>query len=111
MTIIKGKVVDQQTRCVHYQTQFDIVAIKFACCGDFYPCYKCHDEAVDHKRKQWKQTEFTQRAILCGACHGQITIHEYVQASCCPLCQAQFNTNCSLHHHLYFEGITSDSDS
>ncbi len=31
--IVKGKLVDDQTRCVHYRSTLDVIAIKFKCCN------------------------------------------------------------------------------
>lgn len=39
-----GKPIDHQIRCIHYHTTNDIIAIKFKCCDQYYPCYSCHDE-------------------------------------------------------------------
>ncbi|WP_430297767.1 CHY zinc finger protein [Sinomonas sp. B1-1] len=44
-----GATVDDQTRCVHYRTEVDVVAIKFACCLRYYPCHLCHAEDTDHE--------------------------------------------------------------
>ena len=46
---VLGPVVDDMTRCVHYNTPVDIVAI-FACCGEYYPCHLCHQETAGHDR-------------------------------------------------------------
>ena len=32
MPIVYGSIVDHETRCIHYHTQLDIIAIKFKCC-------------------------------------------------------------------------------
>ena len=45
---VHGKTTDDATRCVHYHSQQDIVAIKFKCCGRFYPCFQCHAECETH---------------------------------------------------------------
>ncbi|WDF05214.1 CHY zinc finger protein [Shouchella hunanensis] len=103
MKVVKGRVIDTETRCVHYSTVVDVVAIQFACCHDFYPCYKCHDEAVEHVRTQWSKTAFEQQAIMCGVCKELLTIHQYLNADQCPHCYVAFNPNCSLHNHLYFD--------
>lgn len=29
--VVHGPTVDDQTRCVHYQTDLDVIAIRFAC--------------------------------------------------------------------------------
>lgn len=103
MINVKGQTVDNQTRCVHYHTEKDIIAIKFACCNEFYPCYKCHDEACEHERKQWPKTQFEEKAILCGHCQSLLTISDYLCTAKCLSCEHSFNPNCSLHAHLYFE--------
>ena len=63
---IKGKLVDDQTRCVHYQSELDIIAIKFKCCDTYYPCYSCHQEDADHLAQIWrKRTPITRfREVL-----------------------------------------------
>ncbi|WP_236702389.1 MULTISPECIES: CHY zinc finger protein [Bacillaceae] len=103
MTIVKGRMVDTETRCVHYSKAVDVVAIQFECCRNFYPCYKCHDEAVDHERTQWPKAAFDKPVILCGVCKQLLTIHQYLKASQCPHCEVAFNPNCVWHNHLYFD--------
>lgn len=103
--IVKGKTVDAYTRCVHYQSPLDIIAIKFKCCGQYYPCYKCHEENAGHPPIRWPQTEFDASAILCGACAATLTIAQYKKCNYkCPNCCAPFNPKCANHDHLYFEG-------
>src|SRR5665213_1440731 len=65
---IFGKPIDEQTRCVHYGTQADVVAIEFACCRRFYPCHLCHEETADHPARQWSRGSRGEKAILCGVC-------------------------------------------
>jgi uncharacterized CHY-type Zn-finger protein len=100
--LVRGAVVDAETRCVHYRTDLDVIAIEFACCGDFYPCHLCHSEAVDHPAAQWRTEEFQERAVLCGVCGTLLTIAEYADAHACPSCAAPFNPGCKLHWDLYF---------
>lgn len=100
---VHGAVVDDQTRCVHYRTELDVIAIRFACCGDHYPCHLCHDESADHPSAQWPRTARDTRAVLCGVCGAELTIAEYLEVSACPQCTAPFNPGCALHAHLYFE--------
>ena len=45
---IYGKPVDQQTRCQHWHSDLDIIAIKIHCCAKNYPCFSCHEETADH---------------------------------------------------------------
>jgi uncharacterized CHY-type Zn-finger protein len=101
--LIKGKPIDAQTRCVHWHSELDVIAIKFKCCGEYYPCYECHEETAGHQAEQWLPSEFDQKAILCGRCNSELTIQAYLSAGHqCPTCQGAFNPKCTNHHHLYF---------
>ncbi|MDC3415903.1 CHY zinc finger protein [Aquibacillus salsiterrae] len=101
---VNGAVLDQQTRCLHYQKDVDIIAIKFKCCQTYYPCYQCHQEHADHPAKQWEKEQFDGKAILCGSCGTELTIHEYLtNNSSCPDCKGSFNPGCKNHAHLYFK--------
>lgn len=100
---IKGFVIDDKTRCKHYHSVLDIVAIKFKCCDEFYPCYKCHNESTKHSPSRWNKSEFNEKAILCGNCKNLLTITQYINTKTCPFCKAGFNPNCKLHYDLYFE--------
>ena len=100
---VHGQTTDAATRCVHYQTPLDVVAIKFNCCGRFYPCFQCHAEGENHPATQWPEAEWSERAILCGVCRSTLTITEYRGATQCPRCGAGFNPGCGLHAHLYFQ--------
>ncbi|MFV0434141.1 MAG: CHY zinc finger protein [Leucobacter sp.] len=75
---VLGSTVDEQTRCVHYRGETDVVALRFKCCGDFYPCYKCHDAAVDHPIIRWGAADLHLRAVLCGVCRYELRIDEYL---------------------------------
>ena len=100
---VLGPVVDEMTRCVHYRTEVDIVAIRFACCGEYYPCHLCHEETADHAASQWPVAERDREAVLCGACGAVLTIAAYLAADACPACASRFNERCRLHTHLYFQ--------
>ena len=101
---IYGKSVDTHTRCVHWQSELDIIAIKFKCCDKYYPCFSCHEEVEKHKHQVWLKSEFDQKAILCGVCGHELSIKDYMNANnICPNCEAKFNPGCSNHYHLYFE--------
>lgn len=96
--------VDKETRCEHYYTKNDIIAIKFYCCGNYFPCYLCHEKYGCGYHTVWPREHFNQKSILCGACKDELTIHEYFNnENRCPSCGAQFNAGCILHHHLYFD--------
>lgn len=102
--IIKGETVDDQTRCIHYHSPLDIIAIKFNCCNSYYPCYYCHIESTDHISGIWKIDEFGTKAVLCGICKQELTIREYLDSNNqCTNCNSSFNPKCSNHYHLYFE--------
>jgi len=95
--------IDHQTRCKHYHTDIDIIAIKFKCCNTYYGCYYCHEEAADHKHMVWPRNEWETKAILCGSCDTELTINQYMNSDyTCPTCQAAFNPRCQNHYHLYF---------
>jgi len=102
--VLKGKLVDEYTRCVYYHSPLDVIAIKFKCCDEYYPCYECHEEEAGHAAERWTKNEFNTKAILCGVCRNEMTIQEYLTGNNrCPQCNSAFNPNCSKHYHLYFE--------
>lgn len=104
-----GVDVDAETRCAHYASDRDVIAIKFACCDDYYPCLSCHDELTDHQPAVWKATEFDEPAVLCGQCGSELTITTYLDASStCPHCEAAFNPGCRTHWPHYFDVEQSD---
>lgn len=101
---VHGVDIDAETRCAHWHSPLDIIAIKFKCCGRWYPCFECHSELAGHSASVWPKGEFVERAILCGACGTKLSIDEYSTCdSTCPTCKASFNPGCSNHFHLYFE--------
>lgn len=101
---VKGKGIDNQTRCSHYHTSLDIIAIKFKCCETYYACYSCHQEDADHPAIVWPLDERDTKAILCGVCGHEQTIAEYMASNnTCPFCQSSFNPNCKKHYGLYFK--------
>ncbi|WP_460795256.1 CHY zinc finger protein [Microbacterium sp. GXF0217] len=100
--VVRGSAVDEHTRCVHYNGPLDVIAIRFACCGEWYPCLRCHDEAVDHGILPWPIDQRDERAVLCGVCRSTLTIDAYLAATNCTHCAAPFNPGCALHHPVYF---------
>lgn len=103
-TEVHGVDVDEQTRCGHWNSKVDIIAIKFKCCGKWYPCYECHEELAEHLPLVWSRSEFDEDAVLCGSCGYQLSIDEYVACdSRCTKCGAQFNPGCANHYALYFD--------
>ncbi|WP_181349298.1 CHY zinc finger protein [Thalassobacillus sp. CUG 92003] len=105
---VYGRTIDRETRCTHYHTQEDIIAIKFYCCQTYFPCHLCHKEAQDHEIQVWPKEQFDEKAILCGVCRHESSILDYLHSdSVCPHCLSVFNEGCQRHYHLYFE-MTDD---
>lgn len=101
---VSGNVVDSYTRCAHYHTELDIIAIKFFCCDTYFPCYQCHEESGCGSAKVWPKEKYDEKAVLCGACGHELTVNEYLGCnSTCPSCRERFNPGCKLHSKLYFE--------
>lgn len=102
--VVHGKVIDNETRCTHYHSKVDRIAIKFYCCQKYFPCYDCHSEDGCVKPLVWPKEQFNEKAVLCGACGVELTISAYLNChSKCPKCSALFNPGCSLHRHYYFQ--------
>ncbi len=100
---VYGRDVDNVTRCGHWHGDTDVIAIRFYCCGHWFPCITCHEEYAGHPAGVWPVAQYSQRAILCGVCGHQLTIAEYLASgSSCTSCQAAFNPGCANHYHLYF---------
>jgi uncharacterized CHY-type Zn-finger protein len=103
-TEVRGVEVDAETRCVHWRSREDIVAIKMACCGEYWSCKDCHAALAGHAIAVWPRAEWDARAVLCGACRVEMTIREYMECeSRCPACGAAFNPMCRGHWQFYFE--------
>ena len=101
---VHGLRLDQQTRCLHYHSPLDIIAIQMACCGLFYACKDCHEALADHPIRPWPASAHDTPAILCGLCRHQLTIRQYLASgNRCPHCNAPFNPACRNHYHFYFE--------
>jgi uncharacterized CHY-type Zn-finger protein len=103
---VQGVDLDPQTRCGHYHSALDIVALKLRCCRTYYACRECHDELAAHLAEVWPISERDQTAILCGACGSEMSIRAYLDSNDrCPACAAPFNPGCRKHYHLYFEVV------
>ena len=103
MPEVRGIRVDAQTRCAHYHSPVDVIAIKMKCCGEYFACKDCHDALADHVLEPWPREDRAQRAVLCGACASELAIADYLEnAARCPACNASFNPHCSDHHEYYF---------
>ncbi len=101
---LRGVAVDSETRCVHWDSQVDVVALRFGCCETYYPCFKCHAAVSDHEPQVWPRSRFDEPAVLCGVCRETLTARAYLDGDdSCPHCGAAFNPGCRHHRHLYFE--------
>ena len=101
---VHGVGVDGETRCVHYATDRDVVALRFACCDRYYPCVRCHEAVTAHTPEPIPATEFDDPGVLCGVCGTALTVRSYLDAEHeCPACGAAFNPGCAAHHDRYFE--------
>jgi uncharacterized CHY-type Zn-finger protein len=99
-----GLDLDAQTRCAHWRSPLDVIAIKLRCCGTYYACRECHDELADHPPEVWPIAEWDQPAVLCGVCGEELSVRQYLDCGArCLACGAGFNPGCRLHYHLYFE--------
>ncbi|MGI8959835.1 MAG: CHY zinc finger protein [Bryobacteraceae bacterium] len=101
---VRGVNLDAETRCAHYHTPLDIIAIKMKCCGVYYACKDCHEALAGHGIQVWPQNEWMQKAVLCGRCRTELRIGDYMASEHrCPACGAEFNAGCGNHYHFYFE--------
>jgi len=102
-TPVQGLLIDDETRCEHYRGPLDVIALRFACCGGWYPCHLCHEATADHDARPWPTDARSTEAVLCGVCGTALSIADYLEVSACPTCEAGFNPGCRLHHRLYFD--------
>jgi uncharacterized CHY-type Zn-finger protein len=101
---VRGLGLDAETRCAHWRSPLDVIAIKMRCCGVYYACKDCHDALADHPVQVWARGEWDEEAVLCGVCGMALTVRQYLDCGdVCPSCGAAFNPGCRLHYHLYFE--------
>lgn len=101
---VRGVDVGPETRCAHYGSDRDVVAIRFRCCEAFYPCFECHEAVADHPAARWPAGEFDAPAVLCGVCGAELSVADYLGCDHeCPACGAGFNPGCAGHHDRYFE--------
>ncbi|HEY1803534.1 MAG TPA: CHY zinc finger protein [Terracidiphilus sp.] len=102
---VRGVDVDTQSRCAHYHSALDVLAIKMKCCGAYYACKDCHEALADHPIEVWLQSERAQLAVLCGVCGHEMSIAQYLSSGyACPACGAAFNPGCRKHYPAYFAG-------
>lgn len=100
---LRGVRVDAATRCAHYDGLRDVIAIRFACCEVYYPCFKCHRETTGHEPTRWPRDRRHEPAVLCGVCGHAMAAVTYLKANhTCPHCGVDFNSGCAAHHDRYF---------
>ena len=100
---VLGLELDPETRCAHWHSRLDVIAIRMRCCGEYYACRDCHDALADHSAAVWPHDDWDRPAILCGVCGRELTVRQYLDCgNACPACQAAFNPGCRNHYHLYF---------
>jgi uncharacterized CHY-type Zn-finger protein len=101
---VHGIDLDPQTRCSHYHTALDVIAIRMKCCGEYYACKECHDAMSNHAVEVWPKSEWDSNAILYGVCSIEMSVRQYLESKNeCPGCKAHFNPGCRNHYHFYFE--------
>jgi uncharacterized CHY-type Zn-finger protein len=101
---VLGVDLDPETRCAHYRSSLDIIAIKTKCCGVYYACKDCHEALANHSLDVWPASDWDQTAVLCGVCGSELSVVEYMECGNeCPSCKAKFNPGCRNHYHFYFE--------
>lgn len=119
--IIKGQLVDDETRCTHWHSKLDILGLKFACCdNNYWTCYECHQELAGHPIERIKIAKHsTLKVVICGVCKSQLTWDEYQRYAnennskayddsvcsklSCIHCDSLFNPGCKLHYDIYFQ--------
>ncbi len=75
---LRGVAVDPETRCAHWDSDRDVVALRFGCCGTFSPCHACHAETADHDPDPWPRARFDDPAVLCGVCGTTLSARAYL---------------------------------
>ena len=102
--VVHGVDVDAATRCGHWRSPTDVIALRMKCCHKWYPCYDCHTALAEHPPQAWPLDQHDQPAVLCGICGVVLSIATYLRSGFqCPHCRTAFNPGCQTHHHLYFE--------
>ncbi|OEG19518.1 hypothetical protein BCR23_02175 [Enterococcus quebecensis] len=103
MKKIYGITLDTSGRCIHYDLIEDVIANKCYYCKKYYACHLCHNQQENHEFYPWPIVQdLTDKVVLCGVCHHEMTYAEYTSFENCPNCEHAFNLNCRKHKHLYF---------
>lgn len=99
MPTIHGIEADQAGRCCHYHSENDIAGLKCAQCQQYFACYQCHDELMDHR---FVPCDKEDTPVICGICRKTLTFNQY-KLGACPFCHHPFNPKCALHETIYFK--------
>lgn len=94
---IRGIGLDEEGRCVHWNSYRDVVANTCGVCGDLWACSLCHDEVAGHG---FGAVDKQLPSVMCGVCGTRMTFYEYGES--CPGCGHEFNSGCKLHESTYF---------
>eukprot|EP00656_Telonema_subtile_P040784 TRINITY_DN45863_c0_g1_i1.p1 TRINITY_DN45863_c0_g1~~TRINITY_DN45863_c0_g1_i1.p1 ORF type:complete len:141 (+),score=12.65 TRINITY_DN45863_c0_g1_i1:58-480(+) len=94
------------SRCFHWHSELDVLALLAPCCSKFYSCADCHNAIEAHQLEPWPaSTSPGTTALLCGVCGHGFSLTQYLSPgfdSRCPSCEASFNPRCRKHWPLYF---------
>ena len=104
MIQVYGDILDEETRCQHYHSERDVIALKCFACQKYYPCFLCHDRYEDHAFLAYPMSRSKDRVVLCGHCRTGLTISQYLGCEdACPICTHPFNPGCKKHRSIYFQ--------
>ena len=104
MIQVYGDILDEETRCQHYHSERDIIALKCFACQKYYPCFLCHDRYEDHAFLAYPVSRSEDRVVLCGHCRTELTISQYLGCEdTCLICTHPFNPGCKKHRSIYFQ--------
>ncbi|WP_128835886.1 CHY zinc finger protein [Streptococcus sp. DD11] len=104
MVNVYGDLIDKETRCIHYHSALDIIALKCFACRRYYPCFACHDTCERHTYVPYPMSRSADKVVLCGGCRSELTIAQYLNsAAACPVCSRSFNPGCKAHAAIYFQ--------
>ena len=76
----RGEDYDNQWLCSHYKRR---CYVKFACCEQFWPCHRCHNNQSSCGRKKLKSRDTQQ--IKCSACGEEQPVCRYLKIDSCVI--------------------------
>lgn len=108
---VYGRVVDTESRCVHWHSRRDVLALKFRCCDRYWACVTCHEQCAGHAvRRYHVELDSGLKVVVCGVCRCEMTFAEYTGGLRCVQCHVEFNPGCKMHYSMYFDGVGSVSE-